>query len=430
MSIGGGTLGGAQLTHQEEAASHLREGGGGRGWGRGGGREEEGTDALPELYSVHRATVASVRPFGIFVSMKGYRKQGLVHLSHISEFEVTKRDDPDDVKVKALQEVAAEGDEVWVKVVSMKDEDSGNPKVGCSMKLVNQTDGTDRDPGNAKLQEQQSRPPWEAPKKMELGAVLNVTCTRCGGHGHLKTECYASKAKNYELVPEEEEEEAPSRIPPRAPDRDARAGAGAGAPPPPAGGLNARHVSGPAGRGMAMVQPAWMKHGVGVGGPTPESKPIGQAEEGDGRGSLKKPSKGDALELPANISSVEEAVAVIAQLKAEKKRKKDERRERKERRKREKKKKKRDKKEKRREKKRDREQREKDDEDENGKGKGASRGGGEDDDGGRRKRRKRHSSDSEDSSSDSESSGRDDSGSDRHRKSTRDARDKPRDRRH
>ena len=69
-----------------------RGGGGGRGGGRGGrggGRREEGTDALPELYSIHKSTVRSVRPFGIFVAMDGYRKHGLIHLSHVSEYEVS-----------------------------------------------------------------------------------------------------------------------------------------------------------------------------------------------------------------------------------------------------------------------------------------------------------------------------------------------------
>lgn len=58
-------------------------GGRGRGYVRGGGRgrgrqDDSGTDELPPLYSIHRATVQSVRPFGMFVKLEGYRKNGLV----------------------------------------------------------------------------------------------------------------------------------------------------------------------------------------------------------------------------------------------------------------------------------------------------------------------------------------------------------------
>jgi hypothetical protein len=37
--------------------------------------------------------------------------------------------------------------------------------------------------------------------RFELGAVLDVTCTRCGGRGHLKTDCYAALDTQYDLLP-------------------------------------------------------------------------------------------------------------------------------------------------------------------------------------------------------------------------------------
>ncbi len=38
-------------------------------------------EKLPPLYSVHKGVVRAIRPFGAFVQMDGYRRQGLVHIS-------------------------------------------------------------------------------------------------------------------------------------------------------------------------------------------------------------------------------------------------------------------------------------------------------------------------------------------------------------
>ncbi len=42
-----------------------------------------------------------------------------------------------------------------------------------------------------------SRPP------IELGAMLNAKCTRCGGQGHLAVECFNTTGTRYDLIPEE-----------------------------------------------------------------------------------------------------------------------------------------------------------------------------------------------------------------------------------
>ncbi len=42
-----------------------------------------------------------------------------------------------------------------------------------------------------------SRPP------IELGAILNAKCTRCGGQGHLAVECFNTTGTRYDLIPEE-----------------------------------------------------------------------------------------------------------------------------------------------------------------------------------------------------------------------------------
>ena len=43
-------------------------------------------DGAPEMNSVHRAEVASIKPFGVFVRMEGYRTNGLVHVSQVGLF--------------------------------------------------------------------------------------------------------------------------------------------------------------------------------------------------------------------------------------------------------------------------------------------------------------------------------------------------------
>ena len=41
--------------------------------------------------------------------------------------------------------------QVWVKLVEMREDGGGNMKLGCSMKAVDQSTGTDLDPSNALL---------------------------------------------------------------------------------------------------------------------------------------------------------------------------------------------------------------------------------------------------------------------------------------
>eukprot|EP00249_Psilotum_nudum_P016964 c26080_g1_i1 orf=617-1480(-) len=198
----------------------------GGGWERqpsrsrsSGQRNNGKADTLPELYSLHRARVLSVRPFGLFVRLEGFQKHGLVHVSQVSNHEVAGRDDDDDVRVQAISSVAAKGDRVWVKVISLKEE-SGNVKIGCSLKFVSQSTGQDLDPNNVKLNQQPLRPSHADSTKVTLGAVYNVVCSRCGGHGHLKSECYSTGDKSYELLPDDDELEQ------ELPDSKSRSNAG------------------------------------------------------------------------------------------------------------------------------------------------------------------------------------------------------------
>jgi len=83
-----------------------------------------------------------------------------------SNIQVTKKEDTEEAKVQALASVAGEGDQVWVKVISVKVEEDGSTKVACSMKYVNQGNGQDLDPNNVQLEQKISRPPWQEPQKV------------------------------------------------------------------------------------------------------------------------------------------------------------------------------------------------------------------------------------------------------------------------
>ena len=92
---------------------------------------------LPELFSIHRGRVARVQPFGAFVSLEGYRRDGLVHISQLAAR-----------RVESCSEVVRPGQEVWVKVVKLQRQ-GDQMKIGLSMSVVAQTHGTDMDPTHA-----------------------------------------------------------------------------------------------------------------------------------------------------------------------------------------------------------------------------------------------------------------------------------------
>ena len=127
-------------------------GGGDRGGGdRGGGGDGGGSsDDPPPLNSTHRATVQSVKPYGVFVSLAGFRRNGLVPHHQVSDYLEFSKEDTDEDKVKGLEGAVGRGDAVYVKVVELKEPNypgEGPVKVTCSIKLCDQQDGTDLDPG-------------------------------------------------------------------------------------------------------------------------------------------------------------------------------------------------------------------------------------------------------------------------------------------
>ena len=108
------------------------------------------SDDPPALNSTHRAVVKEVKPYGVFVSMAGFRRNGLVPHHQVSDYLEFSREDTDEDKVKALEGAVGVGDEAWVKVVELQEPNypgEGPVKVTCSIKLCDQRDGSDLDPG-------------------------------------------------------------------------------------------------------------------------------------------------------------------------------------------------------------------------------------------------------------------------------------------
>ena len=109
---------------------------------------------LPQLYSVHKGTVARVQPFGAFVRIDNYG-DGLVHVSQLCAYRVEDPNDVVDVGQKVRRPLHAVDArrpgvraQVYVKVVEHREAN----KVSLSMKVVDQATGEDLDPANRDYQ--------------------------------------------------------------------------------------------------------------------------------------------------------------------------------------------------------------------------------------------------------------------------------------
>ncbi|XP_050422401.1 zinc finger CCHC domain-containing protein 17-like [Adelges cooleyi] len=138
--------------------------------------------------------VASVQNYGAFIRIPGNKQQGLVHRTQMSRAPV---DDATDVLSK--------GDKVWAKVIGTDD-----GKISLSMKLVDQGSGRDLDPNGVQMfQDEQRRkiqPNSKGKRTIQLDAVYNTKCVKCGTGGHLAKDCFKGHSgKTYDLLPEDDD---------------------------------------------------------------------------------------------------------------------------------------------------------------------------------------------------------------------------------
>jgi hypothetical protein len=73
-------------------------------------------------------------------------------------------------------------------------------------------------------------------ESLELGAIYNTRCTKCGGKGHISIECFNSSKTSYDLIPDDDEDN-------RAPNKTLQ--------------ITSPPVI-PVGRGRGAVLPSWM----------------------------------------------------------------------------------------------------------------------------------------------------------------------------
>eukprot|EP00043_Microstomoeca_roanoka_P014843 m.147953 g.147953 ORF g.147953 m.147953 type:complete len:229 (+) comp16124_c0_seq1:110-796(+) len=145
---------------------------------------------LPKLYRIYPVAVKSIKDYGAFVEIEGFEQQALLHKSQMA---TTKVEDPHDV--------VSVGDFLYAKVIEVKDDG----RISVSIKTVRQSDGTDMDTTNIIIDQDNLRKrataSIEAPK-LQLGAVLNTVCTKCGTKGHFAKDCFGG-GKTYSVIEEE-----------------------------------------------------------------------------------------------------------------------------------------------------------------------------------------------------------------------------------
>lgn len=168
------------------------------------------TGELPQLYSVHKGTVARIQPFGCFVSIRDYG-DGLVHISQLCAYRVEDTNDVVDV-----------GQKVYVKVVEHRE----NDKISLSMKAVDQATGEDLDPANRDID---TRGGEKRRGNAPLKAGDEIDPMTAKGQADPRNRRFASGG-DYDLIEDEP------------------------APPPVA----AEPVE-PVGRGRGATMPAWMQ---------------------------------------------------------------------------------------------------------------------------------------------------------------------------
>jgi len=172
----------------------------------GGAPRERLSQGPPGEGTVHRCTVKSLQTFGAFCSVAGHAKQGLLHISAIS--------DGQRVEASDLEQMLPVGTEVWAKVEKV---DPATGKYGLSMKRVDQATGEDLDPsGDAAVADVERRGGGGGGKGRGGGAPAEPGAMVRGfgaqgvqlDWGHLAAENYAAPdAGKYALVSDGEDDE-------------------------------------------------------------------------------------------------------------------------------------------------------------------------------------------------------------------------------
>jgi len=157
---------------------------------------------IPEVNTIFNGEIVSIKDYGAFVKIPGCYKNGLIHISQISQSKVDNVSDVINVK-----------DHVWCKVISLGED---GDKISLSMKVVNQGSGKDLDPNGVQIGLEEKRRKTYTPfsqQKITLDAVYNTVCKQCGTKGHLAQDCFQRPGeKSYELLTEEKEEPIPNTV--------------------------------------------------------------------------------------------------------------------------------------------------------------------------------------------------------------------------
>jgi predicted RNA-binding protein with RPS1 domain len=131
------------------------------------------------------------------------------------------------MKVASANDAVNPDQSVKVKVVAI---DQEKKKIALSLKYVDQNTGKDKDPTGNKFESENARRgggtggasggcAGRSGRGIELGAVHNTICARCGGRGHMEADCLVAKsskygrASAYEQIDEPEEPEPESIVP-------------------------------------------------------------------------------------------------------------------------------------------------------------------------------------------------------------------------
>lgn len=151
---------------------------------------------LPIEGDIYKGKVVKIETFGAFISLPNYVSHGLIHISQISK-----------ERIENVTDAVSLGDELYVKVLTVEVVD-GRPRISLSMKHISQVDGTDRDPNGvqAELETRKRKSGRNEPEPIQLDAIYNTTCSKCGGGGHIASECYNTGSQKYELVPDIDDE--------------------------------------------------------------------------------------------------------------------------------------------------------------------------------------------------------------------------------